>query len=122
MRIGLVVETLTHLALAMTTSARVAMVIFLLFGAHAFIWGTTSVTVRQRAVPTGLQGRVGSVNLVGTYGGLVVGSAVGGLVARHGGVTAPFWFAFGGSAVFLVLIWGQLRHIAHADEEGRPAA
>jgi predicted MFS family arabinose efflux permease len=117
MRIGLVVETLTHLALALTTSAVVAMVIFLLFGAHAFIWGTTSVTVRQRAVPTGLQGRVGSVNLVGTYGGLVVGSAVGGVVARHGGVTAPFWFAFVGSAVFLVLIWRQLTHIAHADEQ-----
>jgi len=28
-------------------------------------------------------------------------------------VTAPFWFAFVGSAVFVVTIWGQLRHIAH---------
>lgn len=117
MRIGLVVETLTHLALALTTSPWVAMPVFFVFGAHAFIWGTTSVTVRQRAVPQALQGRVGSVNLVGVFGGLVIGSGIGGLLAQHFGLAAPFWFAFGGSAVFVVLIWRQLRHIAHADEQ-----
>jgi predicted MFS family arabinose efflux permease len=116
MRIGLIIETLTHLGLALTTSPAVAMAIFFVFGAHAFVWGTTSVTVRQRAVPSELQGRVGAVNTVGVFGGLVVGSGVGGLLARQFGLTAPFWFAFAGSAVFLVLIWSQLAHIAHADE------
>ena len=111
----------THLALALTTRPWVAMVIFVVFGAHAFIWGTTSITVRQRAVPSELQGRVGGVNMVGVYGGLVVGSAIGGALAQHWGVTAPFWFAFAGSALFVVLIWGQLSHIAHADEEPEPA-
>lgn len=118
MRIGLVIETLTHLALALTTSAAVAMAIFFVFGAHAFVWGTTSITIRQRAVPTALQGRVGSVNTVGVFGGLVVGSGIGGLLARSFEVTTPFWFAFAGSGVFLVLIWRELRHIAHADEAG----
>jgi predicted MFS family arabinose efflux permease len=113
MRVGLIIETLTHLGLALATTPWVAMPIFFVFGAHAFIWGTTSITVRQRAVPTHLQGRVGSVNTVGVFGGLVVGSGIGGLLAQHVGVTAPFWFAFAGSAVFLVLIWTQLRHIAH---------
>jgi predicted MFS family arabinose efflux permease len=117
MRVGLVVETLTHLALALTTSPWVAMPVFVVFGAHAFVWGTTSVTVRQRAVPRHLQGRVGSVNLVGTFGGLVIGSGVGGVVAQQTSVTGPFWFAFAGSAVFVVLIWGQLRHVAHADAD-----
>jgi len=116
MRIGLVIETFTHLALALTTTAWVAMAIFFVFGAHAFVWGTTSVTVRQRAVPTRLQGRVGSVNALGTYGGLVIGAGIGGLLAQQWGVTAPFWFAFVGSALFVVLIWGQLRHVAHTDE------
>jgi predicted MFS family arabinose efflux permease len=120
MRVGLVVETLTHLALALTTSPWVAMPVFVVFGAHAFVWGTTSVTVRQRAVPRHLQGRVGSVNLVGTFGGLVIGSGVGGVVAQQTSVTGPFWFAFAGSAVFVVLIWGQLRHVAHADEAPVP--
>ena len=43
------------------------------FGAHAFVWGTTSRTVRQRAVPTELQGRVGSVYPIGVIGGIVAG-------------------------------------------------
>jgi MFS family permease len=116
MRVGLIIETLTHLALALTTSPWVASVIFFVFGAHAFIWGTTSITVRQRAVPVHLQGRVNSVNTISVFGGLVVGSAIGGVLAAHAGVTAPFWFAFAGSAVFLVLLWRELTRIAHADE------
>ncbi len=116
MRIGLVVETLTHLVLALTTSAPVAMVVFFVFGAHAFIWGTTSVAVRQRAVPTALQGRVASVNGLGVYGGLVLGAPLGGLAAEHFGLTAPFWFAFVGSALFAAAIWRQLAHIAHDDD------
>ncbi len=116
MRIGLIIETFTHLVLAATSSPYVAMPVFFLFGAHAFVWGTTSNAIRQRAVPTELQGRVGSVNLVGVFGGLVVGAGIGGVIAQRWGVTAPFWFAFVGSAVFVVLIWRQLRHIAHDDD------
>jgi MFS family permease len=116
MRVGLIIETLTHLALAVTTSPWVASLVFFVFGAHAFIWGTTSITVRQRAVPTHLQGRVSSVNTISVFGGLVAGSAIGGTLAVHAGVTAPFWFAFTGSAVFLVLLWRELTRIAHADE------
>jgi MFS family permease len=115
MRIGLVIETLTHLSLALTTTPWVAMTVFVVFGAHAFVWGTTSATVRQRAVPTRLQGRVGSVNLVGVTSGLVIGSLIGGALAQRWGVAAPFWFAFAGSALFVVLIWRELRHIAHDD-------
>jgi MFS-type transporter involved in bile tolerance (Atg22 family) len=117
MRVGLIIETLTHLGLALATTPWVAMPIFFVFGAHAFIWGTTSITVRQRAVPNALQGRVGSVNTVGVFGGLVVGSGIGGLLGQHVGITAPFWFAFVGSAIFLVLIWAQLTHIAHEDAQ-----
>lgn len=115
MRIGLIIETLTHVALALTTVPWVAMAIMFVFGAHAFVWGTTSMTVRQRAVPLRLQGRVNSVNLIGSFGGLVLGSVVGGSLAEQWGVTAPFWFAAAGSAVFVVAIWRQLRHIAVAD-------
>ena len=92
-----------------------------IFGAHAFIWGTTSTSVRQRAVPAQFQGRVGSVYLTGVVGGMVIGSALGGLVASAWGVTAPFWFAFAGSALILALIWRSLLHIAHADEQTRGA-
>jgi MFS family permease len=120
MRAGLIIETFTHLALAVTTSPAVALSIFFVFGAHAFIWGTTSITVRQRAVPSRLQGRVSGVYTICVFGGLVVGSALGGTLATHFGVTAPFWFAFIGSAVFVVLLWPQLTQIAYADERRAP--
>lgn len=116
MRIGLIVETLTHLALALTTRAAIALAVMVVFGAHAFIWGTTSVTVRQRAVPHGLQGRVSGVNSLATFAGIVVGSALGGPIATRWGITAPFWFAFVGSAVFVVAIWRELAHIAHQEQ------
>jgi predicted MFS family arabinose efflux permease len=115
MRIGLIIETFTHLSLALTTVPAVAIAIMVVFGAHAFIWGTTSITVRQRAVPEPLRGRVASVNNLGVYGGLVIGAGIGGPIADRWGITAPFWFAFIGSAVFVVLIWRQLRYIAHDD-------
>ena len=117
MRGGLIIETLTHLALALTRWAWFALIVFVIFGAHAFIWGTTSTSVRQRAVPAQFQGRVGSVYLTGVVGGIVIGSALGGLVASAWGVTAPFWFAFAGSALILALIWRSLLQIAHADEQ-----
>lgn len=116
MRIGLIIETLTHLALAATHTPWVAMAIFVVFGAHAFVWGTTSVTIRQRVVPTQLQGRVNGVNSLGVFGGLVLGSTLGGVLAENYGVAAPFWFAGVGSAVFVVAIWRQLRHLDHGDE------
>ncbi len=116
MRAGLIIETFTHLGLALTTSGAVAMAIFVVFGAHAFIWGTTSTSIRQRAVPAEFQGRVGSVSMMALFGGLVAGSGIGGVIARHWGVTSPFWFGFVGSALFVVLIWKQLSHIAHDDE------
>ena len=116
MRVGLIVETFTHLGLALTTSPAVAMAIFFVFGAHAFIWGTTSITVRQRVVPNELLGRVGSVNAIGVFGGLVVGAALGGAIAERWGVTGPFWFAFVGSGVFVLLIWRQLKQIDYEDD------
>ena len=120
MRAGLVIETGTHLTLALTSTAAVAAAVLFVFGIHEAAWGTTAVTIRQRAVPTELQGRVSAAYMLGVFGGLVVGSALGGLIAQAWSVTGVFWFAFVGSAVFVVLIWGQLRHIAHADEQAAP--
>jgi len=115
MRGGLIIETLTHLSLAVTRAPTVAMVVFFVFGIHTSVWATTSIAVRQRAVPNEFQGRVGSVYMIGVQGGLVVGAAVGGGIAHRWGVTGPFWFAFVGSALILVAIWQALGHIAHAD-------
>jgi predicted MFS family arabinose efflux permease len=115
MRVGLVIETFTHLSLALTTSPPLALVIMFVFGAHAFVWGTTATTIRQRAVPNELMGRVGGVYRLAIVGGLVIGVPIGGLLASGYGITAPFWFAFAGSALLVVLLWRQFGHIAHSD-------
>lgn len=117
MRAGLVVECLTHLTLATTTTPGVAMAILFLFGAHNSIWRTTTTTIRQRAVPTEFQGRIGSLTMLGSYGGLVAGAALGGVIAGRWGVTGPFWFAFVGSVITLALIWRELSHIAQVGDE-----
>lgn len=114
MRVCLSAEVLMHLAFALTTSAPVAFVIMFCFGAYAFVWGTISTTVRQRLVPHELQGRIASVNMVGVFGGLVIGQALGGVIAQMWGLTAPWWFAFVGSSVTLLLVWRQVAHVAAA--------
>ncbi len=114
MRVCLSLEVLMHLSFALTTSGVVALVIMLGFGMYAFVWGTISTTVRQRLVPMELQGRIASVNMVGVFGGLVIGQLLGGLIAQAWGPTAPWWFAFAGSAVTLLLVWRPISHIAAA--------
>ncbi|HEY7969527.1 MAG TPA: MFS transporter [Candidatus Limnocylindrales bacterium] len=116
MRVGLIIETITHLVLALTTWAAVALAMLVIFGGHAFVWGTTSTVVRQRAVPNELMGRVGGVYRVCIMGGIVIGTPLGGLLARQFGVTAPFWFAFFGSALLVVLLWREFDHIVHAGD------
>lgn len=117
MRAGLIIETVTHLGLALTTVPWIAFAILFVFGVHAFVWGTTARAVRQRAVPNELQGRVTSAYLLGVQGGIVAGSALGGVIAAAWGVTAPFWFAFAGSAILVVLMWRSFSHIAHTDSD-----
>ena len=118
MRVCLLLEVLTHLALAVTTVGWVAMVVMVIFGAYAFVWTTVSQTVRQRATPTAFQGRVGSAYLVAVFAGLVVGQGLDGWIAQTWGLTAPFWFAFVGSGVTLALVWRQLGFVAHAQAAG----
>ena len=121
MRVGLLIETGTHLTLALTHSPAVALVTFVVFGAHAFIWGTTATTVRQRAVPDALMGRVSGIYRVAVFGGMVVGAPIGGALASSFGITAPFWFGFVGSAILVTILWREFRHIAH-DAEADAAA
>jgi MFS family permease len=116
MRVGLLIETFTHLILALTTSSVVALATLVVFGVHEFVWGTTSTVVRQRAVPDELLGRVGGVYRVAIIGGLVIGTPIGGLLARQFGITAPFWFAFAGSALLVAILWRQFDHIVHAGD------
>lgn len=126
MRVCLSLEVLMHLTFALNRSPIVAYVVMFGFGLYAFVWGTISTTVRQRLVPMHLQGRIASVNMIGVFGGLVVGQFLGGVIAQVWGPTGPWWFAFAGSALTLLLVWRSISHIAAAkpaldDAEGTPS-
>jgi predicted MFS family arabinose efflux permease len=116
LRVGLVIETLTHVCLALTSTPAVAALVMTVFGAHAVVWGTTSTTVRQRAVPERLLGRVTSVYMLGSIGAIAIGTVIGGAIAQRWGILAPFWFAAVGSAITTALIWRALTYVAHAAE------
>lgn len=111
MKVCLSLEVLLHLALALTTQLWEALVLMGVLGAYAFTWGAVSQTIRQRAVPEEFQGRVASVYLIGSFGGIVLGQAIGGVIAAQWGVVAPFWFAFVGTGIILVAIWPQLNRV-----------
>jgi len=114
MRVCLSLEVAMHLAFALTAQGWIALIIMFVFGSYAFIWGTISTTVRQRLVPHELQGRVSSVNSVGVFGGMVIGQALGGVLAQTWGLTAPWWFAFAGAALTLLFVWRPISQIVSA--------
>lgn len=122
LRAGLILETLSHAALALTHSAIVAGFIMFAFGVHAVVWGTTSTTVRQLAVPDPMLGRVNSVYMLGSLGGIAIGTLIGGALAAQFGLLSAFWFAFAGSLVALAFLWKPMDQVAHAAEGADPGA
>ncbi|WP_255690102.1 MFS transporter [Actinoplanes sp. DH11] len=112
LRTGLLIEVVTHVTLATTTSARAAGAVLVLFGVQTVVWGVTTASLRQRLVPDRLMGRVGSVYSFLELGGAAIGTLLGGLLARAWGLLTPFWVAAAAMAVILALAW---RPTAEAD-------
>jgi MFS family permease len=105
LRAGLVVETCTHLSLALARVPWVAVATMVVFGVHASLWGILSVSWRQRVVPDALRGRINSGYFLFSVGGAALGALGGGVLARGLGITAPFWFAFAGMVVLTGVAW-----------------
>lgn len=93
-RIGLLIEAATHLALAASRSAWLIGVVLFAFGVHGALWGIVGSSLRQRLTPPQLLGRVGSTILFVAAGGNCVGALLGGLLAASFGLTAPYWVGF----------------------------
>ncbi|WP_218919881.1 MFS transporter [Streptosporangium roseum] len=105
LRAGLVIETLTHVGLALATTVWVAGPVLIAFGVHSSIFGAVSVTLRQRAVPDELRGRVQSVYMMFAVGGSALGALAGGPIARWTGITGPFWASAVVMAVLTAVAW-----------------
>ncbi|NYH40959.1 MFS family permease [Micromonospora jinlongensis] len=114
LRVGLVVEIVTHVSLAITTTPWTAAIVLVLFSIHAMVWGITVTTTRQRVVPSHLRGRVGSVYALLDLGGAALGSLLGGLFASAWEITTPFWIAAAVMVTITALAWRPLREAGSA--------
>jgi MFS family permease len=112
LRAGLVVETATHVSLAVVTDPRPAAAVLVVFGMHTMVWGVIVTTVIQRAVPDRLLGRVNSAYALIQFGGAALGSLLGGAVGHGLGVTAPFWIAAAVMTLTTAAAWRPLRGAA----------
>jgi MFS family permease len=119
MRLGLVIETCTHLVLALTRSPLVVGATFALFGFHAMTWSVISVSLRQELIPARLLGRVNSAYALFGFGSLAVGAVAGGLLAARFGLTAPCWCSFTAMSLLTLVAWPVLstRAVAAAREQ-----
>jgi MFS family permease len=116
LRAGLLTEVALHAMLASTTVPLVAGVMIVVFGVHTVVWGVVSTTIRQRAVPSALFGRVTSVYALVDVSGAALGSLLGGLIAQAYGIVFTFWAAAAAMGVVAVRAW---RPLAAATDEFR---
>ncbi|MEV6967156.1 MFS transporter [Hamadaea sp. NPDC051192] len=75
----------------------------------ASLWNVAVMSVRQRAVPADLMGRVASVGLLVAFGTQPIGALLGGYVAQWWGLAAP-WIVAG--VLRLVAAVASLRPLA----------
>lgn len=123
-RIGLLIEAGTHLALAASTSWLLVGIVLFGFGAHGALWNIVGNSLQQRLTPPSMLGRVGSTSLFLAAGGNCVGALLGGAIATRFGVTAPYWVGFVVALAVSALTWRVFSRdtVARAYAEPAPGA
>jgi MFS family permease len=120
-RIGLLVEALTHLTLALATSVYVVGVVLAAFGIHAALWTIVGTSLRQRLTPEHMLGRVSSANLFISAGGNFAGALLGGALASGFGITAPYWVGFVVALIVAAATWRVFDRATVAAAYAEPA-
>lgn len=115
------VGALAFVVLSLTTHLVVVAVALAAYIAHAVVWNIMAASVRQRATPASMMGRVGSVSRLLSLVGLTVGAVLGGLLASTFGYLVPFAVAGGLFAVAAAACVMQ-RHRLAAWEQEQPAS
>jgi MFS family permease len=105
LRVGLLIETGFHLTVALSASPIVVGAAFAAFGVHASLWTIVGTSIRQRLTPPEMLGRVNSAYLFIVAGGNAVGALLGGVVATHFGLVAPYWIGFVVAALVTAATW-----------------
>jgi MFS family permease len=120
-RIGLLVEALTHLTLALATSVYVVGAVMAAFGIHAALWTIVGSSLRQRLTPEHMLGRVSSATLFISAGGNCVGALLGGALAGAFGITAPYWVGFVVALIVVATTWHVFDRTTVAAAYAEPA-
>jgi predicted MFS family arabinose efflux permease len=120
-RIGLLVEALTHLTLALATSVYVVGAVMVAFGIHAALWTIVGSSLRQRLTPEHMLGRVSSATLFISAGGNCVGALLGGALAGAFGITAPYWVGFVVALIVAAATWRVFDRTTVAAAYAEPA-
>jgi MFS family permease len=122
LRVGLLIETGFHLTMALSGSPYLVGVALGVFGVHGMLWTVVTSSIRQRLTPPEILGRVNSAYLFLAAGGNAVGALLGGLVAGHFGLTAPYWIGFVVAVLVTATTWRVLdRRTIAAAYETRPS-
>lgn len=109
-------------AISLTTNIIVVAILLAVYIAHAVVWGIMATTVRQRATPNAMMGRIGSLDgFVGLIG-LAVGAGAGGLLASGLGYRAPFAIAGAVFAVAAVLCLIAIRSLREWEDSQERAS
>jgi MFS family permease len=108
LRVGLLIETGFHLTLALSDSPIWVSVAMGVFGVHGMLWMIVTTSIRQRLTPPELLGRVNSAYLFLAAGGNAIGALLGGLIATHFGLTAPYWIGFVVAVLVTATTWRVL--------------
>jgi hypothetical protein len=104
-RVGLLVEAAFHLVLATSLNAYEVGFAMFAFGVHGSLWTIASSSLRQRLTPPEMNGRVGSAYLFISAGGNCLGALLGGVLATHFGLPAPYWAGFVLAVVVAAATW-----------------
>ena len=88
--VGVLVATAgAQLVIAIVSNVATTAVMLAISSAAFAIWNTVSVTERHVVTPHRLLGRVNAAYRTAAIGAAPIGAIIGGLVARHFGLTAP---------------------------------
>ena len=105
LRLAIAVEAAVPAAIALSGSPFVVGALLALFGVHAVVWGTLLASLRQELTPARLRGRVASVHALIEHGTAAPGALLGGFLATHFGLVAPFWLGAFVGALLIPLTW-----------------
>ena len=92
---------LAPLGFAVADGVVLVVVASILTAGMGVVWNVITVSLRQAVIPDRLLGRVNSAYRFLGWGAMPIGAAVGGAVARVGGLRAPWWLAAGLTAAAL---------------------